>query len=93
MVTNARPTTGSTALPAQVLLAAKAPADSKSADGRTPVHLAAEGGHAGIIKLLMEAGASPNSMTTRWAAPKYFSLKNKKNLSAFHPPALPSRSR
>lgn len=49
----------------KVLLAAKAPADSKSADGRTPLHLAAENGRAECVRTLIAAGANPNSMTTR----------------------------
>src|SRR5579883_2936403 len=44
-------------------------AKSRNAEGQTPLHLAAWGGYAQIIRLLLEAGADPNAQDNSGATP------------------------
>ncbi|CAN0539160.1 unnamed protein product [Ectocarpus sp. 8 AP-2014] len=44
------------------------------AAGRTPLHVAADGGHHRVIRLLLLKGADANGKTSSWCSPLYLLL-------------------
>jgi len=58
------------------LLAAGANKDAADDDGATPMFMAAENGHAQVLKMLLAAGANKDAASNAGATPVYMAAQN-----------------